>query len=85
MILSQWEETQDNLNLTMQRNTFGLHAPIRLLMERELVQKVSPALHLQLARGRSLTPFTLAEHSHHVVLKLLQAKQRSPGCAVGQG
>lgn len=37
----QWEETQDNLKLTMQRNLYGLHAPIRLMMERKIVGFVS--------------------------------------------
>ncbi|KAG8947110.1 hypothetical protein FRC04_010961 [Tulasnella sp. 424] len=32
-----WEETQDNLKLNMQRNLYGLHAPVRLMMERKLV------------------------------------------------
>ncbi len=38
--LVQWEETQDNLKLTMQRNVYGLHAPMRLLMERRIVADV---------------------------------------------
>jgi len=38
---SQWEETQDNMKLTMMRNTQGLHAPIRMLMERRIVSAVS--------------------------------------------
>lgn len=33
----QWEATQDNLKLTMQRNAFGLHMPVRLMMERQIV------------------------------------------------
>jgi proteasome maturation protein len=36
----QWQETQDNLKLTMQRNIYGVHAPIRLLMERKIVSRV---------------------------------------------
>jgi len=35
--LEKWEETQDNLKLTMQRNLYGLHAPVRLMMERKIV------------------------------------------------
>ncbi|KAJ7456434.1 proteasome maturation factor UMP1 [Mycena latifolia] len=35
--LENWEETQDNLKLTFQRNVFGMHAPMRLLMERKIV------------------------------------------------
>jgi len=34
--LDSWEETQDNLKLTLQRNVYGIHAPIRLLMERKI-------------------------------------------------
>jgi hypothetical protein len=40
-LLPQWEETQDNLKLTLQRNLHGLHAPMRLLMERKIVGLVS--------------------------------------------
>ncbi|EKM60334.1 uncharacterized protein PHACADRAFT_246196 [Phanerochaete carnosa HHB-10118-sp] len=35
--LENWEETQDNFKLTMQRNVYGLHAPVRQLMERKIV------------------------------------------------
>jgi hypothetical protein len=38
---TQWEETQDNLKLTMLRNLYGVHAPARLLMERKIVAAVS--------------------------------------------
>jgi hypothetical protein len=37
----QWEETQDNLKLSMQRNIYGLHAPMRSLMERKIVADVT--------------------------------------------
>ncbi|GAA5973069.1 hypothetical protein JCM11641_000397 [Rhodosporidiobolus odoratus] len=40
--ISQWSETRENLDMTLQRNMFGLHAPVRLMMERGLVQQ-SPA------------------------------------------
>ena len=40
----QWEATQDNLKLTMQRNAFGLHMPMRTLMERKIVSRVSDVL-----------------------------------------
>lgn len=36
----QWDETQRNLKLTMHRNIYGLHAPMRQLMERKLVSYV---------------------------------------------
>ncbi|KAF8845468.1 hypothetical protein BDN67DRAFT_941451 [Paxillus ammoniavirescens] len=35
--LARWEETQDNLRLTMMRDLYGVHAPARLLMERKIV------------------------------------------------
>ncbi|OBZ79024.1 Proteasome maturation factor UMP1 [Grifola frondosa] len=35
--LENWDATQDNLKLTMQRDLFGLHMPLRLLMERKIV------------------------------------------------
>ncbi|CAG8791983.1 25278_t:CDS:2 [Dentiscutata erythropus] len=38
--LKQWEETQTNLKLTMQRRIYGIHAPIRHLMERSIVSRV---------------------------------------------
>ncbi|KII86343.1 hypothetical protein PLICRDRAFT_56067 [Plicaturopsis crispa FD-325 SS-3] len=37
--LQSWEETQDNLKLTLQRNIYGMHAPVRLLMERKIVSQ----------------------------------------------
>ncbi|SJL05303.1 uncharacterized protein ARMOST_08669 [Armillaria ostoyae] len=60
--LESWEETQDNLKLTMQRNVYGLHAPMRLLMERRIVADSPhmPALpqsnlHLDILMGRDET------------------------------
>ena len=38
--LEQWDETRDNLKLTMQRNMFGLAAPLRTMMERKVVGQV---------------------------------------------
>lgn len=38
--LKQWEETQTNLKFTMQRRLYGIHAPVRQLMERSIVSKV---------------------------------------------
>ncbi|KAF8525226.1 proteasome maturation factor UMP1, partial [Hysterangium stoloniferum] len=35
--LEQWEETQDQLKLTLQRNLYGLHLPVRQMMERKIV------------------------------------------------
>ncbi|ESK98175.1 hypothetical protein Moror_354 [Moniliophthora roreri MCA 2997] len=60
--LENWEETQDNLKLTMMRNVHGLHAPMRLLMERKIVSRNPhmPALpqtniHLDILMGRDET------------------------------
>ncbi|KZT08883.1 proteasome maturation factor UMP1 [Laetiporus sulphureus 93-53] len=60
--LENWEATQDNLKLTMQREMFGLHMPMRLLMERKIVAQNShmPALpqsniHLDILMGRDET------------------------------
>ncbi|KAF7310492.1 hypothetical protein HMN09_00591700 [Mycena chlorophos] len=60
--LENWEETQDNLKLTLQRNMFGMHAPLRLLMERKIVSAnphmpVFPQsnLHLDILMGRDET------------------------------
>ncbi|KAK0506522.1 proteasome maturation factor UMP1-domain-containing protein [Armillaria luteobubalina] len=60
--LESWEETQDNLKLTIQRNIYGLHAPMRHLMERRIVidSPHMPALpqsnlHLDILMGRDET------------------------------
>ncbi|KIJ68830.1 hypothetical protein HYDPIDRAFT_173459 [Hydnomerulius pinastri MD-312] len=57
--LARWEETQDNLKLTIMRDLYGLHAPARLLMERKIVGQ-SPHIpgmphsniHLDILMGR---------------------------------
>lgn len=38
--MMQWEETQDSLRLNLARNMFGMHAPMRQLMERKIVASV---------------------------------------------
>ncbi|KAJ3485501.1 hypothetical protein NLI96_g4917 [Meripilus lineatus] len=60
--LENWEATRDNLKLTTLRNIYGLHAPVRLLMERKLVghNPHMPALpvtnvHLDVLMGRDET------------------------------
>ncbi|KAG9314702.1 proteasome maturation factor UMP1 [Chiua virens] len=60
--LSHWEETQDNLKLTMLRNLHGLHAPARLLMERKIVAAnphmpgmVRSNIHLDILMGKDET------------------------------
>ncbi|KAH9947400.1 proteasome maturation factor UMP1 [Amylocystis lapponica] len=60
--LENWDATQDNFKLTVQRRTFGLHMPMRLLMERKIVgyNPHMPALpqsniHLDILMGRDET------------------------------
>ncbi|KAF8213686.1 proteasome maturation factor UMP1 [Mycena galopus ATCC 62051] len=60
--LENWEETQDNLKLTLHRNLYGMHAPMRLLMERKIVaaNPHMPTLpqsnvHLDILMGRDET------------------------------
>ncbi|RIA81405.1 proteasome maturation factor UMP1 [Glomus cerebriforme] len=45
--LKHWEETQTNLKLTLHRRIYGIHAPVRQLMERSIVSRVqrAPILH----------------------------------------
>ncbi|KIM84723.1 hypothetical protein PILCRDRAFT_96799 [Piloderma croceum F 1598] len=57
--LESWEETQDNMKLTLQRNIEGLHAPVRLLMERKIVSSnphmpelPQSNIHLDILMGR---------------------------------
>ncbi|GAB5592887.1 hypothetical protein Unana1_07787 [Umbelopsis nana] len=37
--LSQWKETQDNLNLQLARQVYGMHAPIRMMMNRQIASQ----------------------------------------------
>lgn len=60
--LENWDETQRNLKLTMHRNIYGLHAPVRQLMERKIVSynPHMPAMprsniHLDILEGRDET------------------------------
>ncbi|KAL4068402.1 proteasome maturation factor UMP1-domain-containing protein [Scleroderma yunnanense] len=60
--LIHWDETQDNLKLTMLRDVHGLHVPARLLMERKTVSMHPhmPAMrrsniHLDILMGRDET------------------------------
>ncbi|RDB28554.1 putative proteasome maturation factor ump1 [Hypsizygus marmoreus] len=58
--LENWEATQDNAKLTLQRNIYGLHVPMRLMMERKIVAStstftsaMSPSnVHLDILMGR---------------------------------
>ena len=40
-LYSQWDETQDATRLTMYRQIYGIHAPVKLLMERQLVSRAT--------------------------------------------
>lgn len=42
----QWEETQWELKLNLARQAYGMHAPIKLMMERNIVEKVKTTLYL---------------------------------------
>jgi len=60
--LNKWEETQDNLKLNLQRNLYGMHAPMRQLMERKIVASSSHMpnisrsnIHLDILMGRDET------------------------------
>ncbi|TNY22607.1 proteasome maturation factor UMP1-domain-containing protein, partial [Rhodotorula diobovata] len=46
--LAQWDATRENLSLTLARASYGLHAPVRLGMERALVQQAPTPLSLGL-------------------------------------
>lgn len=65
MWICKWEETQENLHLTLQRNIYGLHAPIRQLMERQIVSQVRfspsyPVCSTVLTMERAQTPIPTA-------------------------
>jgi len=60
--LENWETTQDNLKLTLERNLYGMHAPMRRLMERRIVASTPHTLsapqtnlHLDILMGRDET------------------------------
>ncbi|BGP19696.1 hypothetical protein JCM10213_001874 [Rhodosporidiobolus nylandii] len=57
--IKQWESTRENLDMTLQRNMFGLHAPVRLMMERQVVQQ-SPAPFSLSSLGGFTRPSNLA-------------------------
>ncbi|KAF9478717.1 proteasome maturation factor UMP1 [Pholiota conissans] len=60
--LENWEATQDNLKLTLERNLLGMHAPMRRLMERKIIGTTPHTLsapqtnvHLDILMGRDET------------------------------
>ncbi|KAI8907722.1 hypothetical protein PhCBS80983_g02874 [Powellomyces hirtus] len=61
-IESQWKQTQEQLRMKMHRQTFGIHAPLRLQMEKALVNQVrripvlpTRNLGLEILEGRDQT------------------------------
>ncbi|KAI8375589.1 proteasome maturation factor UMP1-domain-containing protein [Choanephora cucurbitarum] len=57
--LSQWEETQWEFKLNLARQAYGMHAPIKMMMEKSIVEKrqrmpaiPSSNLHLDILTGR---------------------------------
>ncbi|RCI02138.1 hypothetical protein CU098_008207 [Rhizopus stolonifer] len=60
--LEQWETTQWELKLNLARQAYGMHAPIKMMMERSLIEKrqrmpaiPSSNLHLDILTGRDET------------------------------
>ncbi|KAI8061500.1 proteasome maturation factor UMP1-domain-containing protein [Gilbertella persicaria] len=61
-IKSEWETTQWELKLNLARQAYGMHAPIKMMMERSLIEKrqrmpaiPSSNLHLDILTGRDET------------------------------
>lgn len=90
--LEQWDETQREWKLTMQRNTFGLGMPMRTMMERKIVSHTPhmPArrvalVHLDILDGRdeTLEPYDFLP----CTLVYLQSKhlRRGPRYSCGYG
>jgi len=57
--IENWEETQDNMKLTLMRSLYGVSLPLQIMMERKIVAKNAhmPALpqsniHLDILMGR---------------------------------
>lgn len=61
--LAEWENTQEELKMNLARNMYGMHAPIKMAMERSLVVK---------ARGPSMLP-----RQSNVGLDILMGKDES--------
>ncbi|KAI9596656.1 proteasome maturation factor UMP1 [Syncephalis fuscata] len=60
--LKEWDETQMNARMTLQRRIFGVHAPVRQLMEQSIVSTTrrhptlpSSNLGMDILRGRDET------------------------------
>ncbi|KAG0019530.1 hypothetical protein BGZ80_005661 [Entomortierella chlamydospora] len=61
--LTEWEDTQEELKMNLARNLYGMHAPIKMAMERSLVIK---------ARGPSMLP-----HRSNLGLDILMGKDET--------
>ncbi|KAI9016004.1 proteasome maturation factor UMP1-domain-containing protein [Hyaloraphidium curvatum] len=55
--LKHWTETQDKLKLQMARDVYGIHAPIRIQMERHLV-----------SQGKAFNPFVASSNLSRDIL-----------------
>ncbi|GAA6023793.1 hypothetical protein JCM10207_001197 [Rhodosporidiobolus poonsookiae] len=53
--IAQWDQTRENLSMTLQRNLYGVHAPVRLMMERELVRQTPAPASLSALTGSGFT------------------------------
>jgi hypothetical protein len=76
----QWDDTQDNLKLNLQRNVFGIHAPMRLLMERKLVARVrlrSPLSPPSLRSSLLQSPAVPGMHQSNVHLDILMGRDET--------
>jgi len=64
----QWDQTQLDLKLTMERNTFGVGAPLHTMMERKVIGQVRPPSLPSSLRARFLLkqalPLSLLHRSH---------------------
>ncbi|KAF5311883.1 hypothetical protein D9619_003080 [Psilocybe cf. subviscida] len=60
--LENWEAMQDNLKLNLERNLYGMHAPLRRLMERKIVAQ---------------TPHTLSAPNTNLQLDILMGRDET--------
>ncbi|KAI7863979.1 proteasome maturation factor UMP1-domain-containing protein [Spinellus fusiger] len=78
--LQQWDGTQWELKLNMARQAYGMHAPIRMMMEKSLIEKhhrtpllSRPSPHVDILMGKDETMdekdvFQAPEHLMRYVL-----------------
>ncbi|KAG4104542.1 proteasome maturation factor UMP1-domain-containing protein [Neocallimastix lanati (nom. inval.)] len=63
--LEHWDETQNRLQMTMFRNSYGAHVPIRLQMEKAIVSQLNRA------------PYHLHPECNNVGLEILNGVDNS--------